>query len=272
MEEELDLWCAWLDSGSRSPQTVHLRRFHVESYIKWCVTNGLGIDVDSVSKYLAHRPWSQSSRRSIRTSISFWCEWRCATGRMEKNPVKLLPPVIPNRTLPRPCPEKIIAAAVESSTVRVRAMLRLAAEAGLRRAEIAVIRRDDFMQDLLGWSLMVHGKGRRDRTVPLTDSTWIAVQRQFEDVGPHSPWLFPSIYGGHLKPIRVGELISEALPVGWAAHSLRHRFATRAYQQSKDLLLVQQLMGHSKPETTAVYIGLDTADARRIIDKLRISV
>ncbi|WP_420868971.1 tyrosine-type recombinase/integrase [Brachybacterium muris] len=66
--------------------------------------------------------------------------------------------------------------------------------------------------------------------------------------------------------MRVGELINEALPGTWSAHTLRHRFATEAYRGSRDLLLVQTLMGHSKPETTAIYVGLDTAQARSVVD------
>lgn len=39
--------------------------------------------------------------------------------------------------------------------------------ATLRRCEIAAIHSRDLVEDLLGWSLVVHGKGSRERTVPL---------------------------------------------------------------------------------------------------------
>ena len=51
-------------------------------------------------------------------------------------------------------------------------------------------------------------------------------------------------------------LIARALPDQWTAHPLRHRFATVAYQGTRDLLAVQELLGHSKPETTRNYIRL----------------
>ncbi|SLM99276.1 hypothetical protein FM103_05990 [Corynebacterium xerosis] len=35
-------------------------------------------------------------------------------------------------------------------------------------------------------------------------------------------------------------------------------------------MLVQTLMGHSKPETTAIYVGLDTAQARTVVDGIRL--
>ena len=148
-------------------------------------------------------------------------------------------------------------------------MITLAAEAGLRRAEIALVARPDVIDERAGTSLIVHGKGRRERTVPLTSAAAAAVARQFDHVSPEIPWLFPSkgrYSDTHLQPVRVGELVNEALPGSWSAHTLRHRFATEAYRSSRDLLLVQTLMGHSKPETTAIYVGLDTAEARSVVD------
>lgn len=58
---------------------------------------------------------------------------------------------------------------------------------------------------------------------------------------------------GHLSARRVGELVAEALPGRWTAHTLRHRYATLAYQRTGDLRAVQELLGHAKPETTARY-------------------
>lgn len=52
------------------------------------------------------------------------------------------------------------------------------------------------------------------------------------------------------------------LAAGWSAHSMRHRYATVTYAVARDLLTVQQLLGHSKPETTMRYTALP-ADALR---------
>lgn len=150
-------------------------------------------------------------------------------------------------------------------------MITLAAEAGLRRGEIAVVSRSDVIEERTGSSLIVHGKGRRERTVPLTQAAAGAVARQFHDVSPELPWLFPSMgryADAHLQPIRVGELVDEALSGHYSAHTLRDRFATEAYRSSRDLLLVQTLMGHSKPVTTAIYVGLDTAQARSVVNEI----
>lgn len=71
---------------------------------------------------------------------------------------------------------------------------------------------------------------------------------------------FPGADHGHLSPHRVGDLVAAALPGGWTCHTLRHRFATRSYTASGgDLLAVQRLLGHAKPETTQRYVALDVS-------------
>lgn len=137
-------------------------------------------------------------------------------------------------------------------------MVLLAAEHGLRRGggEIARVHTNDLVEDLLGWSLRVHGKGGKDRVVPLREE----LANDLRALPPG--WAFPSPSGGHLTEHHVGKIIARVLPGGWTAHTLRHRFATVAYAGTRDLLAVQEMLGHAKPETTRGYVQLP-ADALR---------
>ena len=266
---QLPLWTAWLRASERSETTVRLREYHVRRYLSGVPPETDPLDLEWLVAYLANPRWKAATRRSARTSLRIWTTWLHRTGRIIADPLSLIPPARSPKPLPRPCPDPIIRKALFASDTRVRAMITLAAEAGLRRAEIAFVARTDVIAERSGVSLIVHGKGRRERTVPLTPAAAASVTRQFDQVSPEIPWLFPSIgrYADtHLQPVRVGELVNEALPGSWSAHTLRHRFATEAYRNSRDLLLVQTLMGHSKPETTAIYVGLDTAHARSVVD------
>lgn len=132
----------------------------------------------------------------------------------------------------------------------MRLILRLAAEVGLRRAEIASIHSHDLVDDLLGWSLVVHGKGGRERVVPLP--TPLALELHARGSG----WVFPGADHGHLSPRWVGKLAARVMPEGWTIHTLRHRFATRAYGLDRDLLVVQTLLGHASPVTTRRYVAI----------------
>lgn len=268
---QIPLWVAWLRASERSETTVRLREYHVRRYLNGVPAETDPLDLEWIVYYLSNPRWKPATRRSARTSLRIWTTWLHRTGRILADPLSLITPARATLSVPRPCPDVVIRKALLSSKPRLQAMILLAAEAGLRRGEIAVVARDDVLYEASGCSLIVHGKGRRERTIPLTEATSNAVQRQFHLVPPDLPWLFPSAgqYADtHLQPVRVGELVNAALPGHWTAHTLRHRFATEAYRSSHDLLLVQTLMGHSKPETTAMYVGLDTARARTVVDRI----
>ncbi|MFC6045762.1 tyrosine-type recombinase/integrase [Nocardioides hankookensis] len=201
--------------------------------------------------YLGSQSWQASTKRTYRASLRAFYAWAQATGRRADNPAALTPEITVPKKLPRPVPEAVLRDAIAAADDRVRLMLLLAATCGLRRGELARARLEDIVADLAGFSLVVHGKGRKQRLVPLPDGL-AAVLRQLPP-----GYLFTSRAWGRagapLSPARVGELVSEVLPPGWTCHTLRHRCATVAYAATKDLRAVQELLGHSKPETTMVY-------------------
>ncbi|MET0725937.1 MAG: tyrosine-type recombinase/integrase [Leifsonia sp.] len=138
-------------------------------------------------------------------------------------------------------------------------MLRLAHDAGLRRREIAMLHSDDMFEDLDGWSLRVHGKGDKERDVPLT------LRLGFDLRALGHGYAFPGQIDGHLSPRRVGELAVDVLPSPWTIHTLRHSFATRAYGVDSDLFVVQELLGHASPATTRIYVQVRSERLRSTV-------
>ncbi|MGP4916292.1 tyrosine-type recombinase/integrase [Brachybacterium tyrofermentans] len=233
---QLPLWTAWLRASERSETTVRLREYHVRRYLNGVPAETDPLDLEWIVGHLANPRWKAATRRSARTSLRVWTTWLHRTGRILSDPLSLVPPAPAPTSVPRPCPDPVIRRALLSSSTRVRAMITLAAEAGLRRGEIAGVSRSDVIDERGGASLIVRGKGRRERTVPLTPAAADAVARQFNSVSPELPWLFPSkasYADAHIQPIRVGELVNETLSGRWSAHTLRHRFATEAYRSSR---------------------------------------
>ena len=54
-----------------------------------------------------------------------------------------------------------------------------------------------------------------------------------------------------------------------ATHSLRKSFAQRVYEESGDIYLVQELLGHRNVSTTQKYIGVNYATARETVEGIR---
>lgn len=56
-----------------------------------------------------------------------------------------------------------------------------------------------------------------------------------------------------------------------ATHSLRKSFAQRVYEQSGDIYLVQELLGHANVSTTQKYIGVNYATAREAVEGMALA-
>ncbi|WP_300343331.1 tyrosine-type recombinase/integrase [Nesterenkonia sp.] len=142
---------------------------------------------------------------------------------------------------------------------QVALMIRLANELGMRRAEVAQVHpKNDLVRDLAGWSLIVHGKGSRNRVLPLPDDL-AEILRAAPD-----GYLFPGP-NGHLSPHWVGTLVARALGDGTTMHQLRHLCATEIHEQTRDLRLVQNMLGHASLATTQRYVAVDDSKVREAI-------
>jgi integrase/recombinase XerC len=110
-----------------------------------------------------------------------------------------------------------------------------------------------------GWSLIVVGKGNRQRVVPITQdlAAEIACYRG------HG-YLFPGQIDGHMSPEWVGAVLSRLMPPGYTAHKLRHRFATRGYAGTHDLRAVQEALGHASVATTQRYTAVSSREVRLV--------
>lgn len=264
-EDVIEAWCEALRAGGVPSTTMRTRREHVQRCARaggW--SSPEAVTGEGLVRWFSRQTWAPETRRSHRnTHRAFWA-WMIRTGRREDNPADALPKVKATAGVPRPVDEIAYSRAVHDAAPRVRLILRCAAEVGLRRAEIAQIHRRDLIQDLGGYSLIVHGKGDRPRVVPLPGGLASLIREQVERWG----YMLPGDDAGHLSPRYVGKLATRVLPDDWTLHSLRHRFATRAYQLDRDVFTVQQLLGHASPATTRRYVALDTSGMRSTVERV----
>lgn len=118
--------------------------------------------------------------------------WLHATGRRADDPAAALPKVRKTRPHPRPCPDVHIYAAMCAANDVERLMLRLGAEAGLRLSEIAAVHSRDVLEGDAGPSLIVRGKGDKQRIVPISEDL-------AKRITAAPGWLFPGRWRGHVE-------------------------------------------------------------------------
>ena len=152
--------------------------------------------------------------------------------------------------------------------LRDRAILELLYATGARVSELAMLKlRDVHLSERY---VVCHGKGDKQRIVPLGDQAILSVRRYLEEQRPRlaarrestSEWLILSPRGGPLRRERIWELIKKyatrvGIPAEISPHSLRHSFATHLLAGGADLRQVQELLGHASIATTQIYTHVD---------------
>jgi integrase len=259
----IDGWEGWLVSANRPDSTRSLRRYQLTRLaLAYPTRDPWSLVLDDLVAFLRQSKWGAETRRSYRAAIRSFYSWGVAANRLERSPAVYLPPVQPPVALPRPTPEPVLRLAVLRATERVRLMILISGESGLRRAELARLHTDDIAGD----TLRVHGKGGRERYVPISET----VQQLLDLV--ERGWVFPGQIDGHLSPAHVGKLLSRTLGAGWTGHTLRHRCASVAYAAQRDLRAVQQLLGHARIETTVRYTAVPDGALRACLAATRIDL
>lgn len=246
-QRAIQSWTKAARGAARSEGTIRLRTYYLTMFSREVGAGPWNVTADDVSAWLASHQWGPETRKSARASLRVFYTWAIRTGRTAIDPTASTDGVRVPAGVPRPAPETVLASALARAEPRVRLMLLFAAYGGLRRAEIARLHHGDIVDG----RVRVRGKGGKVRVVPLHDRIRGELST-IRDTG----YLFPGGDDGHLSPGQVGRLMSRALGPGWTAHTLRHRFGTRLYAGSHDLLQAQSLLGHSSPSTTQRYVAV----------------
>lgn len=256
--DPLSAYLDWMRSARKSEGTIYQHSYQLRRFAQATGAAPAPASLEQLSGYLASLDHlGASARRTARQALRGFYAWGELVRGWE-NPARHLPPIKAPRGIARPAPEHSVKVGLGTKDQRTRLMIRLAVGAGLRCREICQVHTRDLMRDLVGWSLIVHGKGDKQRQVPLPADLAHEIQQQ------PAGYLFPGRIAGHLSPSRVSELISEALPPGVTAHQLRHRYGTRAYQLGgRDIRAVQTLLGHAYSTTTEIYVGVEDDAVRR---------
>jgi len=151
--------------------------------------------------------------------------------------------------------------------LRLTALVEILYATGLRATELVSLPLSAVARD--AETLVVTGKGGKERMVPLTEAAraaiaaYLTVRDRFPPARAPRPakrWLFPSrSRQGYLTRVRFSQLLKDlARDAGLdarkvSAHALRHSFASHLLANGADLRSLQQMLGHADISTTQIY-------------------
>jgi integrase/recombinase XerC len=219
-------------------------------------------------------------------AIRSWFGWLARTGHIEQNPARLVStPKLPKH-LPRvPGAEQLNQAFNDTDAEtawpeRDRVIMELLYGCGIRNAELVGLNLGDIQ-----WGnecLLVRGKGRKERYVPLGDAAAMAIRaylpqrdQKLRDAKRASEALLLNIRlrgDGRLTTRSVGRIVKQmALSHGLAAdvhpHTLRHAFGTHMLEEGADLRAIQEILGHARLSTTQRYTHLTSGQVAAVYDR-----
>lgn len=275
--------------------TIKAYRNDLAEFVAWAGRRGLdgpeGVDRLVLRRYLAFMATTGKSRRTIArraSALRRYFDWLRRRGRITADPAARLtaprgegrlPRVLrPDelRVLLRDPPDDAAAAAggPEPTALDLRddAVLEVLYGSGLRVAELVGIDLDEL--DLARGRVVVLGKGRKQRTVPLGEPAVAAVRRWLDEgraqlvVAEVTPAgaVFLNQRGKRLTPRDAHRIVDRRADAPTHPHALRHTFATHLLDGGADLRVVQELLGHADLATTQRYTHVSKERLRAVFD------
>lgn len=228
----------------------------------------LTLDVNDIELWQALRA-RQIGTGSLRTQLSYvrnFYRWAMRFELIDRDPTRLMEMPRAPRRRPRPIRDDQLQIALDAADVQMRAVLGLAAFAGLRACEVA---RLDWSEVWLGDrpQLRVVGKGGHEDTIdvspPLADLLSDLQRRRRGPVIPRADGA-----PGHNTPTRISQMANRhlrACDIPDTFHALRHRYVTRAYEHQRDIRAAQRAARHANITTTSGYAAVDEEAVRAAI-------
>lgn len=253
-EAAIAAFCRYQRKRNLSENTIGSRRRKLTALARGLPVDLLNATTPQIERWLdrQNQPGglAPQTRSTYIAQFAAFYGWAMKQRIVKEDPTEeLIRPKLPEY-VPRPWNPEDVARAIVLADDRMRCFLLLCWFAGARCMEIAALR----VEEIHGDSLLLHGKGNKERVVPLHPE----VKRALNSYGlPRAGYIFRRRDGWPLKPGTVSKYISRylhSLDVNATAHMGRHRYATDLYELSDgDLLMVADLLGHATTAPTKRY-------------------
>lgn len=284
--DQLDQYIGSLRASGRSAKTVSCYQERIGQFITYITESFYPIDhsdaiqlphVQSYHDQLIDKGLSVSTRRTYLATIQGFLQWQDRQNQTTDKHNWIDQIEIPKR--PRRLPptalsiEEVRQLIQASTSLRNRAILTVMYACGLRRSEVVALNVGDLF--INRQQLLVHGKGNKDRIVPISPPA-IQVVINYLDTREVSTGTDDPMFVA-LPPRKPTRLTSNYLnglfrrmpnPTNRVIHPhlLRHTYAVHLLRGGADVRHVQALLGHASPDTTNQYLGLVKDEIKRAYD------
>jgi site-specific recombinase XerD len=215
-----------------------------------------------------------SRARVVSSLRSFFKYLKVNTVYIEENPMENIDmhrqrnPMIKYLTLEQ---SQLLLDSIDTTkTYREYCMVTLFLNCGMRLSELVAMDINDI--NFSEKTLLLHGKGNKDRIIYLNDACISALQkylseRENPETEPNA--VFLSTHKKRITTRRVQQIVEKALNdaglgnMGFSVHKLRHTSATLMYQYGNvDTLVIKEVLGHANIATTEVYTHTSNEQVR----------
>ena len=247
------------------------------------------IDHITIREYLSNLYQGKRKKTSIARKLATlrtFFKFLCREQVVEMNPARLVSSPKLDKRLPKVLSVDDVIKLIETpdpETVlgkRDRAILELLYATGIRVSELTGLSLEDV--DFRHESLLVKGKGRKERIVPfggkakealqiyLSVRGELLIEAREEERDPGA--LFLNYQGTKITTRSVARMVDKyvrecAMANDTSPHSLRHSFATHMLSAGADLRAIQELLGHARLSTTQVYTHVSVEKLIEVYDK-----
>ena len=217
---------------------------------------------DALQSYLASLPDKASSIARKASALRGFYKFLMLEKIITANPAQNLEIPRRERTLPKFLTTHEIDLLISSAgdtknSTRLRAMIELLYASGLRVSELCELP----VSGILGDKLLIHGKGAKERLVPMHDGAIDALNRWMSARGDtDSKYVFPSggksghiTRDGFFKILKKCAILAGIEPSRVTPHVLRHSFASHLLAGGANLRAIQTMLGHEDISTTQIY-------------------
>lgn len=247
------------------------------------------VDILSYRAYLQNqkRFGAATINRKI-NSIKKFCRWAQSEKIMASNPslgikqIKTTKRQISPRSFRRSEINAILREAKRgrpSLIPRNYAIVQLLLQTGIRLRELCKARLENIKIGERSGSILIHGKGNKDREVPLNNSARKAIRAYIKKRGDAPGHLFLSQINTPLSPREVQYIVESLIRNaglsgrGFSTHTLRHTFSiTYLKDHPGDLHSLATLLGHESLDSTAVYTRPSAAELSKNMEESSLNI